>query len=140
MRRIAIVCFAIAGAALVGPTRADDLTGAARFLCSAGSVSTCCDDGQCASGTAEELFVPQFLDFDLAQKRISTTKASGLARVSVIDNLKRANGQIYLQGIDNGRAWSFVIKEKTGELAAAIAGGECSVSAYGSCTPIPASK
>ena len=140
MRRIAIACFALIGAALVVPARADDLTGAAKFLCSAGSASVCCDDGQCASGAADELDLPQFIEVDLTAKRVSTTKASGLNRTTPIDILRRVDGLIIMQGVENMRAYSISINEKTGELAAAIAAPECSVTAFGICTPMPASK
>jgi hypothetical protein len=142
MKRPAIVAFSLAGFVLAGPARADNLTGADRFICSAGSVSVCCDDGACASGTAAEVGVPQFMEFDLVQKRISTTKASGLNRVSAIDNVKRANGQIVVQGIDNGRAYSFAINEMRGEMSAAVAVEEagCSIIGFGACTPIASGK
>jgi hypothetical protein len=140
MRRIMIACLAVIGAALLAPARADDLTGVDRFLCSAGSVSVCCDDGQCASGAAAELDLPQFIEVDVTAKRVSTTKASGLNRTTPIDNLKRVDGLIIMQGVENKRAYSISINEKTGELAAAIAAPACSVTAFGICTPMPASK
>jgi hypothetical protein len=142
MKRIAIVAFGLAGFVLVGSARADDLTGVDRFICSAGSVSACCDDGECASGTAAELGVPQFLVFDLVQKRVETTKASRLNRKTVLDNVKRADGQIAVQGIDNDRAYSFIIDEKSGGLSATVAIPEagCNVVGFGWCTPLTAGK
>jgi hypothetical protein len=140
MRHSAFVFLGLAAATLFVPARADDLTGVQRFLCSAGTVSACCDDGQCASGTAEELNMPQFVEVDLVAKRVSTTKASGLNRTSPIDGLTREDGQVLFHGIQNGRAYSFVIVENTGALSAAIAAPGCSVTAFGSCTPLPAGK
>ncbi len=142
MKSIAIVAFGVAGLVLIGPARADDLTGVDRFLCSAGSVSVCCDDGQCASGTAAELSVPQFIEFDLVQKRVNSTKASRLNRATSIDSIKRANGTIMLQGVDVDRAYSFVIDEKSGEMSATVAiqDAGCNVLAFGWCTPLAAGK
>jgi hypothetical protein len=142
MKRLAIAAFSLAGFVLVGPARADDLTGVDRFICSAGSVSACCDDGQCASGTAAELGVPQFMEFDLAQKRINSTKASRLNRVTTLDSIKRTNGTIMLQGFDVDRAFSFVIDEKSGEISATVAiqDAGCNVVAFGWCTPLAAGK
>jgi hypothetical protein len=142
MKHIAIAAFGLAGFVLVGPAWADDLTGVDRFICSAGSVSACCDDGQCASGTAAELGVPQFMEFDLVQKRVSTTKASGLNRATAIDNLKRANGTIVMQGVENGRAYSFVVDEKQGALSATVAVEEagCNIVGFGTCTPMAGGK
>jgi len=142
MKSLAIAAFGLAGFALVGPVWADELTGADRFICSAGSVSACCDDGQCASGTAAELGVPQFIEFDLVQKRISTTKASRLNRATNLDSIKRANGTIMLQGLDVDRAYSFVIDEKSGEISTTVAiqDAGCNVLAFGWCTPLAAGK
>lgn len=140
MRRFAIV---MAGAALwfAGTSAlADDLTGATKLLCSAAVAGACCDDGECAGGPAQDLNVPQFLEVDLVQKRISTTKASGLNRASSIDILKRVEGKIVLQGMENLRAYSIIIDEKTGSMSAAVAADLCSVTAFGSCTPLTSSK
>jgi hypothetical protein len=142
MKRIAITTFGLAGCVLFGSALADDLTGVDRFICSAGSVSVCCDDGQCASGTAAEVGVPQFIEVDVVQKRVNTTKASKLNRASPIENVKRANGQIVLQGVENGRAYSLAIQEKTGWLSAAVAVEDagCGVTAFGWCTPLATGK
>lgn len=140
MKRLAIVVAALAGAVSAAPAWADDLSGADKVLCSAGRVTVCCEDGACEEGTAADLNIPQFLEFDLVQKRVSTTKSSGLNRATGIDNVKRADGKIVLQGFENGRAFSFVISEKTGELAAAVAAPFCGITAFGACTPMPAAK
>ena len=142
MKCLAIAAFGLVGLALVGPAWADDLTGIDRFICSAGSVSACCDDGQCASGTAAELGVPQFMEIDLAQKQINSTKASRLNRKTTIEYIKRVNGTIMLQGLDVDRAYSFVIDEKSGELSVTVAieDAGCNVLAFGWCTPLAAGK
>lgn len=140
MKRLTIAAFSLAGCCVFGAARADDLTGVDRFICSAGSVSVCCDDGECASGLPAELDIPQFIEVDMVQKRVSTTKASGLNRASPIDNLKRVDGKLVLQGVENQRAYSFLIDEKTGALSAAVARDGCSVTAFGSCTPLSAGK
>ena len=142
MRCLGIAVFSLAGFVLLGPARADDLTGADRFICSAGSVSACCDDGQCASGTAAELGVPQFMEFDLVQKRINSTKASRLNRTTTLEYIRRANGTIMLQGVDVDRAYSFVINKKSGELSVTVAieDAGCNVLAFGWCTPLAAGK
>jgi hypothetical protein len=142
MKHLTIAALSLGGFLVLAPARADDLTGVDRFICSAGSVSVCCDDGQCASGTADELSVPQFIEVDLGQKRVNTTKASKLNRTSPIDIVKRVNGLIVLQGVENRRAFSISIDEKTGWLSAAVAVEDagCGVSAFGECTPLSDGK
>lgn len=140
VRHLAFASVIFAACAVLAPARADNLSGTERFICSAGSVSVCCDDGQCGAGTAAELNLPQFVEVDLAAKSVSTTKASGLNRMSPIEGLTRADGQIVFHGVQNGRAYSFVVIEDTGEMTAAIAAPGCSISAFGACTPLPAAK
>ena len=140
MKRLVIASVSVVGFVLLGPARADDLTDAVRFICSSGSVAVCCEGGACATGTPDELDIPQFIEVDMVQKRVNTTKASQLNRTSPIDNLKRVDGKIVLQGIENQRAYSFLIDEKTGSVSVAVAHDGCTVTAFGSCTPLPASK
>ena len=140
MRYPAFVSLGLAACAVFAPAWADDLTGVERFLCSAGTASACCDDGECASGTAPELNLPRFVEVDLVAKRVTTTKASNQNRMSPIDSFKRVDGFVVLHGTQGERAYSFLIVEKTGELSAAIAAPGCSITVFGACTPLPASK
>lgn len=119
---------------------ADDLTGSDQILCSAGKVTACTEDGQCFTGTAFDLNMPQFVQVDLVAKRLSTTKASTESRATDIRNLVRQDGKIVMQGSDRGRVFSFVIDEGTGFLTAAIAMDGMTASVFGACTPMPAGK
>ena len=118
-----------------GTVRADDLTGQQRFLCTAAQVTLCYSDGDCDKGSAWDFDVPQFIEVDLQQKKLSTTKASGQSRSTPILNLQRDGGQIVLQGYENKRAFSFLIDEKTGWVTVAIARRDVSVTVFGACTP-----
>jgi hypothetical protein len=122
------------------PAFADDLTGVDSMLCATNSVVECQDDGDCSTGSPSEMNVPQFIEVDLRGKRLSTTRASGLNRATEILYLQRQGEQIVLQGYENGRAFSFVIREKTGLLSAAIAAEGLTVGVFGACTPVAASR
>lgn len=119
--------------------RADDVTGADRLLCHADAINICYDDGTCEAGSADALNLPQFIEVDLVAKRLSTTKASGLNRATAIESMKRPDGAgtVVLQGFEKGRAFSFVIEEKTGAVTIAVAGPSRGVTAFGACTPLP---
>jgi hypothetical protein len=71
---------------------------------------------------------------------MATTKASGEDRSTPIRTLERENGLIYIQGIEGGRAFSFVISESTGLLSVAVARDGKAVSVFGACTPLSAGK
>ncbi len=125
---------------LVGPVLADDLHGVDRILCSAVSATVCTVDGDCETDLPYNWNIPQFIEIDLAKKILSTTKASGLNRTSTADSVRRADGAIVVQGFENRRAYSFVIDAKTGDVVVAVAGELGGMTAFGSCTTLPASK
>jgi len=117
---------------------ADDLTGASRFLCSVVTVGRCDADG-CTDDTPDGALIPQFVIVDLGAKLLSTTPASGENRSTPIESLRREGGLIVLQGLQNGRAFSFVIGEKSGSASVAIAREELVLAVSAACTPVPAS-
>jgi hypothetical protein len=132
-RCLAIVLFvALTGQALL----ADDLTGANKLLCTSVQATSCRDDGDCVTDVPWKFKVPQFIEVDLVAKRLSTTKASDENRESPITTLTRADGIIVLQGLELGRAFSFVINEDTGRISATVARDGITVSVFGACTPM----
>ena len=132
---IAIVCMS----AMVGAW-ADDVTGADRILCSSNQATVCYVDGDCEVGPPWQWGVPQFIEIDFATKKLSTTKASHETRETPFKNQERSEGLIFLQGVENGRAFSIVIEEATGLLSAAVARDHVTVSIFGACTPAPSSR
>ncbi len=116
-------------------TPADDLTGSETFLCTASQATLCWADGTCESGPPWNYDVPQFIEVDLGQKLLRTTRASGLNRATPIVNLQRAGESIVLQGYENGRAFSFLIDEQTGFATVAVAREDLAVTVFGACTP-----
>lgn len=118
---------------------ADDLTGASRFLCSVVTVGRCDLDG-CMDDTPDGAMIPQFVIVDLGAKLLSTTPASGQNRSTPIETLRREGGLIVLQGLQNGRAFSFVIAEKSGSASVAIAREELVLAVSAACTPAPVSQ
>lgn len=114
---------------------ADDLTGSEVFLCSALEASVCPAGEPCHSQPAWTLNIPQFIVIDLTAKTISTTQASGENRKTPIRNLEREDGLVILQGVQNARAFSFVITEATGMASIAIATDDEGLVIVGACTP-----
>ncbi len=139
MSKTSLIALVVALLAMAGgPALADDLAGANQFLCAAVQATRCLEGGECATDLPWNFNVPEFIEVDLDAKRLGTTKASGENRATPIGHLIRADGHIVVQGFENGRAFSLVITEATGRLAAAIAAEGRAVAAFGSCTPMPA--
>ncbi len=131
---VLVLAFALAGA----PALADSLVGAEAFLCATGQAVMCPVDEDCEYGSAFVFNIPQFIEVDLAAKKLRTTRASAEPRETPILNMHRAEGLIVLQGFERGRAFSFVIDEASGEITAAVARRGIAVAVYGACTPQPA--
>lgn len=137
LRYLAIALFVVLPASAL---LADDLTGATNLLCTSVQATSCRDDGDCVTDNPWAFNIPQFIEIDLIAKNLSTTKASDEIRESPIGNLTRAEGLIVIQGLELGRAYSFVINEKSGRLSAAVSRDGITVSVFGACTPIAAAK
>jgi len=131
MKKIAtgFVAMLSAGAAL-----ADNLDGVDKMICAAAQVQICIESDACYSASAEELGVPTFVIIDTKKKTISTTKASVENRSTTFSTVSKDDGVIYLQGLEGGRAFSFVIEEAGGHMTVSVARDGISVSVFGACT------
>lgn len=119
---------------VAAPAGSDDITDSEKLLCSASRIVACFEEGDCAELMAEEVGVPQFVIVDTKAKRLATTRASGENRSTPIRELNRADGLLFFQGIEQGRAFSFVVHELSGHLTVAVSRDGLSVSVFGSCT------
>jgi hypothetical protein len=117
-----------------GAAVADNLEGADRLLCAPEQIMICVEQADCYAAHGPELGVPDFVIVDLKNKKMQTTKASEQTRTTAFSSVSRNGGKIYLQGIDNGRAFSFVINEVTGSLTVALSRDGAAVAVFGSCT------
>ncbi|MCP4895372.1 MAG: hypothetical protein GY906_00220 [bacterium] len=132
MRAILVV----AAVVVAGPVVADDLSGSDAVLCTAVQATICDVVGDCEIGPPWNWNVPQFIEIDFGAKTLSTTQASGENRSTPIRYLERSGGLVLLQGVENGRAFSFVIVERTGMVSVAVAREDLTVSVFGACTPL----
>jgi hypothetical protein len=122
------------GLLLGWPAWGDDVSGSERLLCAASRVIVCFEEGDCIEVTADEVGVPQFVVIDTKEKILATTKASAENRSTPIGSIDRADGLLYFQGVEQGRAFSFVVDEQTGHLTVAVSRDGLSVSVFGACT------
>lgn len=114
----------------------DDLAGADQFLCVPVQATLCIEDGECAVELPWNVNIPQFIEVDLEAKRLATTEASGENRETAIEHLSRADGTIVFHGFEMGRAFSWVIDERSGRVTAAVATDGIAVAIFGACTPL----
>ena len=113
---------------------ADNLEGADRLLCAPEQIMICVEEADCYPAHGSELGVPDFVIVDLKNKKMQTTKSSQQTRTTAFSSVSRSDGKIFLQGVENGRAFSFVINEITGSLTVALSRDGVAVAVFGSCT------
>jgi hypothetical protein len=120
---------------LAGPAAADDLTGETKILCTVMQANECRPDDGCLTGAPWNYNIPLFVELDLDAKTISTTKASGEKRSTLLKNIQRDGELLILQGYENGRAFSFIVSEPTGVLTVSVAVDDGGMVVFGACTP-----
>lgn len=131
MKKQLMIATGMLATGLVG---AENLQGVDRMVCAAADVQICIEYDTCYSAAPMDLGVPEFVIIDTDDKTISTTEASGENRSSTFNSVQKEGGLIYLQGVEGGRAFSFVIDEESGRMTVAVSRDGMSVSVFGACT------
>ena len=117
-----------------GAALAENLEGADRLLCAPEQIMICVEEADCYPAHGSELGVPEFVIIDLKNKKLQTTKSSEQVRTTTFSSMSRSGGKIFLQGVENGRAFGFVIDEASGRLTVAVSRDGVAISVFGSCT------
>ena len=130
--------FLLVAGVLLAPlsATADDVTGAESMICSSMQATVCSLDGESEIGDPWLWGIPQFVEIDLKKKEVRTTEASGERRATPFKYVERKDGLLVLQGVENGRAFSFDITEADCSLSVAVARDSVTVSVFGACTPL----
>ncbi len=109
---------------------AGSMDGSRPFLCAVTAIVECAASGACERHVADDPTAPSILKVDVAGQAVTT----GAARKSPIKSVTRLDGQLILQGNENGRGWSATIDEDTGGMAVAIVDNDYTFSLFGACT------
>lgn len=134
MRRI-FPMFFLTLVALPAALPADDVTGARHLLCSVLYSDFCLAGEGCGEVLPADINIPQFIRLDTRSGTLATTAASGENRETVADSVSRSEGQLILQGVETGRAFSLFIDEASGHATFAAAAEGMSVTVFAACTP-----
>ena len=113
---------------------AGDFDGSKPLLCAVIQTFGCGADGECTRGVAKDIDIPQFLKIDFEKKTISSTPEAGPVRVTKIKNMERLEGRLFLQGVQNGRAWSMTINEASGQATLSASDDQVGFIVFGACT------
>jgi uncharacterized membrane protein len=129
-------CAALVVVLLVAPlgvSLAGDFDGSKKLRCVPTDAAECSGAGECKRVTVEEINIPRWIAVDFKKKKLSGTDSDGEDETTAIENVRVDEGQTILQGAENGRAWSMVIDQMTGDMTAAIAGDETGFVLFGVC-------
>ena len=142
MRNLKLTCLTTLVLLLPLGVGAADFDGSQKLLCAPADVAECVTGPACESVTAEDIKLPEFIAIDFTAKRISDGSYGGSKETTAIQNVRKVNGRLILQGAESGRAWSVVIHQSTGKMTAAVAAvSEEDVRVgfvlFGDCTPDP---
>ena len=128
------LCVVTACIGLAGPAdAAGKYDGSATMLCAVTAISECTADGRCQRSQPQVgNNLPTFMRVDVKGKVLRADDGSGrktdIKASSVVDD------QLMLQGIENGKAWSMVIKSDTGRWGGAVVEDDGSFALFGACT------
>jgi uncharacterized membrane protein len=129
-------CVALVVVLLVAPlgiSLAGDFDGSKKLRCVPTDATECSGAGECKRVMVEEINIPRWIAVDFKKKKLSGTDSDGEDETTAIENVRVDEGQTILQGAENGRAWSMVIDQMTGDMTVAIAGDETGFVLFGVC-------
>ena len=107
--------------------------GSAPMLCAVTAVSECTADGKCERSAPQAgNNLPTFMRVDVQGRVLRADDGSG--RKTEIKASTVVDGQLMLQGIENGKAWNIVIKSDTGRRGGSVVEDDGSFALFGACT------
>ncbi len=112
---------------------AADRDKSAEILCSVTKVIECDSYGDCMVSTAEGINIPQFLKIDLLGKTMADASLKDSPQKSAIRSMIRENGEIIMQGSENGRGFTMVVDETSGKFSATISEDSFGFIVFGAC-------
>jgi hypothetical protein len=118
----------------LGPCRSEaagKYDGSAPLLCVPILITECGPEGECQRRTADNVNLPQFLKVDLKAQKVHSEETT---RHSPIRNVEHLNGNLIIQGGQDGRGWTMTISEETGKMSATISSDGEGFVVFGACT------
>ena len=113
---------------------AGEFDGSKPLICALIETYECAAGEECQRGLPSHIDVPQFFKLDFKKKKISGTTEDGEARTASIESMTHLEGNLILQGVQNGRAWSMVINETTGKCIITASDDQAGFIVFGACT------
>jgi hypothetical protein len=107
--------------------------GSKPMLCAISAMSECTADGKCERSAPQAgNNLPTFVRVDVKGKLLTDNDQSG--RKSEIKAVTVVDGQLMLQGVETGKAWSIVIASESGTFGASVVEDDGLFALFGNCT------
>lgn len=133
MYKTAVFIFALCLFLLSNQPVAAQHDGSDPLLCAVVQVFECEANGECNPVSIETAVLPRFINVNFEKQEISATEESGITDVSAIRNFERIDGRLILQGAENGRGWTIVVLEETGNMSATVSDEDVGFVLFGAC-------
>ena len=128
----ALGCLVLA-APIAPASAAGKYDGSKPMLCAATAVSECTADGKCERSAPQSgNNVPTFLRVDVKGRLLTDNDGSG--RKTEIKASSMVDGQLILQGGENGKAWTMIIASESGAFGGSVVESDGLFAIFGSCT------
>jgi hypothetical protein len=108
--------------------------GSSGLICASLDTAHCVAEGECATGRAASVNLPQFFKIDFEAETIRAERPDGSERSSPIEITSHDQDHLVLQGVQEGLGWSVVIDETTGHMTIAASGHGEAFIVFGACT------
>jgi hypothetical protein len=136
MNRLQMAGLGFAMACLALPftaSAAGKYDGAKPMLCAITSMTECTADGKCERSAPQAgNNLPTFVRVDVKGKLLTDNDGSG--RKTEIKVVNVLDGQLMLQGAENGKAWSIVIASESGAFGSSVVEDDGLFALFGHCT------
>jgi hypothetical protein len=136
MNRLQTAALGLALACLALPftaSAAGKYDGSKPMLCAITSMSECTAEGKCERSAPQEgNNLPTFVRVDVKGKLLTDNEGSG--RKTEIKVVNVLDGQLMLQGGENGKAWSLVIASESGAFGSSVVENDGLFAIFGHCT------
>ena len=114
---------------------ADDISGERNVICYGWSAAVCDAEEGCQQTEAWRLDLPDFVRVDLREGITRTTDAAAQQRETQFDSVEREDGTIIMHGSQEGRSFSWMILESSGEGTLTISAPGQGITVFTVCTP-----
>jgi hypothetical protein len=137
MKKPAIYLSALLSIAVFVETAlAGGMDGTVPVVCATSETFDCGPSRQCIADSPEAINVPRLIRLDFASKKALTKRLTGEERVAQISSQTSQDGELLLQGVQNGFGWTMTISQESGDMSLTIAGKGAGFVVFGTCTPL----